>query len=81
VIRTLDIGADKPVPALRQEPEANPFLGLRGIRLGLARPDLLAAQLRAIVRVARDHRVRVMFPMVATLAELTAAVRHSRSAS
>ena len=73
VIRTLDVGADKPVPALRQEPEANPFLGLRGIRLGLARPDLLAAQLRAIVRVARDHRVRLLFPMVATREELLAA--------
>ena len=79
-VRTVDVGADKPVPALHQDPEANPFLGLRGIRLGLARPDLLDAQLRAIVRVARDHRVRVMFPMVATLAELTAATRRSRSA-
>lgn len=73
IIRTLDIGADKPLAALRQDPEANPFLGLRGLRLGLARPDLLDVQLRAIARVAADHRVRVMFPMVSTLDELLAA--------
>jgi len=73
VIRTLDVGADKPLPYLAQPPEANPFLGVRGLRLGLERPDLLAAQLRAIVRVAVDHPVRVMFPMVATLDELRAA--------
>jgi phosphocarrier protein FPr len=73
VVRTLDAGADKPLPYLDQAPEANPFLGVRGIRLGLARPDLLDAQLRALVRVAADHPVRIMFPMVATLEELRAA--------
>jgi multiphosphoryl transfer protein len=73
LIRTLDAGADKPIPYLGQDPEANPFLGVRGLRLGLARPELLAAQLRAVVRVAEaGHRVRVMFPMVATLEELLA---------
>ena len=72
-IRTLDAGADKPLPFLDQPAEANPFLGLRGIRLGLARPDLLETQLRAVVRVAADHPVRVMFPMVATLDELRVA--------
>lgn len=76
VIRTLDAGADKPVPYLRQEPEANPFLGLRGLRLGLARPDLLEPQLRAILRAARGTRIGVMFPMVATAAE----VRDARAA-
>lgn len=73
VIRTLDVGADKPLPILRQEPEANPFLGLRGLRLGLAHPELLATQLRAIARVAAEHPLRVMFPMVATLEEFRAA--------
>jgi phosphocarrier protein FPr len=73
LIRTLDAGADKPVPSLGQPPEENPFLGVRGLRLGLSRPELLTTQLRAILRVAADHPVRVMFPMVATLTELTAA--------
>ena len=45
VIRTLDAGADKPLPYLDQPPEPNPFLGVRGIRLGLERPDLLQTQL------------------------------------
>ncbi len=70
LIRTLDAGADKPLPYLGQPHEENPFLGVRGVRLGLARPELLEAQLRAIVRVAADHPVRVMFPMVATRDEL-----------
>jgi len=73
VIRTLDVGADKPLPYIAQPAEANPFLGVRGLRLGLERPELLAAQLRAILRVAADHPVRVMFPMVATLDEVRAA--------
>lgn len=73
VIRTLDVGADKPLRALHQDPEANPFLGLRGIRLGLERPELLQTQLRAIARVAADHRLRVMFPMISTTEEFLAA--------
>jgi phosphoenolpyruvate-protein phosphotransferase len=73
VVRTLDAGADKPLPFLAQPSEANPFLGVRGIRLGLERPELLDVQLRAVLRVATDHPVRVMFPMVATLEELRAA--------
>jgi multiphosphoryl transfer protein len=73
LVRTLDAGADKPVAALGQAHETNPFLGVRGIRLGLARPDLLLAQLRALLRVAHDHHVRVMFPMIATTGELAAA--------
>jgi phosphocarrier protein FPr len=72
-VRTLDVGADKPLPYLEQPAEANPFLGVRGLRLGLASPDLLRTQLRAILRVAAAHPVRVMFPMVATLDELRAA--------
>ena len=73
VVRTLDIGGDKPVPFAPQPPEANPFLGVRGLRLGLRRTDLFTAQLRAIARVAADHRISVMFPMVTTVAELLAA--------
>jgi phosphoenolpyruvate-protein phosphotransferase/dihydroxyacetone kinase phosphotransfer subunit len=73
VVRTLDAGADKPLPFLRLQAEDNPFLGVRGIRLSLARPELLRTQLRATLRVAAEHPVKVMFPMVATLDELLAA--------
>jgi multiphosphoryl transfer protein len=69
LLRTLDAGADKPIPYLAQASEENPFLGVRGIRLGLARPDLLDTQLRAVMRAARGRRLRVMFPMVATVDE------------
>jgi phosphoenolpyruvate-protein phosphotransferase len=72
VVRTLDAGADKPLPALPMPPEANPFLGVRGIRLALQRPDVLATQLRAILRVAAEHPVKAMLPMVATLSEVRA---------
>jgi phosphoenolpyruvate-protein phosphotransferase/dihydroxyacetone kinase phosphotransfer subunit len=74
VIRTLDAGADKPLPYLDQPSEPNPFLGVRGIRLGLERPDLLQTQLGAILRVAADHPLRVMFPMIATADELRVAI-------
>ena len=70
VVRTLDAGADKPLPALPMPPEANPFLGVRGIRVGLERPDLLATQLRAILRVAVEYPLKVMLPMVATAEEI-----------
>jgi phosphocarrier protein FPr len=73
VVRTLDAGADKPLPFLRQPPEDNPFLGVRGIRLGLANEELLRTQLRAIMAVAQEHPLKVMFPMVATLDEYRAA--------
>ncbi|MEJ2885178.1 phosphoenolpyruvate--protein phosphotransferase [Actinomycetospora aeridis] len=72
-LRTLDVGGDKPLDYLPMPPEANPFLGVRGLRLALARPQLLADQLQAVVRVAHDHPVDVMFPMVADVHELTAA--------
>jgi phosphocarrier protein FPr len=75
-IRTLDVGADKRLPYLEQAAEENPALGVRGLRLGLAQPEVLSIQLRAAIRVAKDHPVRIMFPMVATTAELTAA-RHA----
>jgi multiphosphoryl transfer protein len=73
IVRTLDAGADKPLPFLRQPPEDNPFLGRRGIRLSLAEPALFRTQLRAILRVAAEHPLAVMFPMVATRTELRAA--------
>jgi multiphosphoryl transfer protein len=73
VVRTLDAGADKPLPALPMPPEANPFLGVRGLRLTLERTDVLATQLRAILRVAAEHPLKVMLPMVATLDEIGAA--------
>ena len=72
-IRTLDVGADKPLPYLRSVHEDNPALGLRGIRLGLAQPEVLIAQLRAVVATARRSPVRVMFPMVSSAGEVDAA--------
>jgi phosphocarrier protein FPr len=73
IVRTLDAGADKPLRFVPQAPEDNPFLGVRGIRFGLARPELLRTQVRAILGAAAGADVRVMFPMVATLAEYRAA--------
>jgi multiphosphoryl transfer protein len=75
VLRTLDVGADKPLPYVEQHHEANPYLGERGIRLGLARPEMLETQLRAALRVAAEYPVKIMFPMVATIDEFRAAVR------
>lgn len=73
IIRTLDIGGDKEVPYLSLPAEQNPFLGVRGIRLCLARPDLFRTQLRAIYRASSTGPVKIMFPMIATLEELLAA--------
>lgn len=69
IIRTLDIGGDKPVAYLDMPPEKNPFLGERGIRLCLNRPDILRTQLRAILRAAGAGRVRIMIPMIADFDE------------
>lgn len=68
-IRTLDAGGDKPLPYLDLDVEANPYLGWRAIRICLARPDFFKLQLRAILRLAAEFPVRVMFPMIATLDE------------
>lgn len=73
VVRTLDAGGDKDIPYLRLEPEANPFLGWRAIRLCLDQPDLFKTQLRAILRASPEHDIRIMFPMIATLDEVRAA--------
>jgi len=70
IVRTMDIGGDKPVAYIHMKPEANPFLGVRGIRLCLQRPDLFREQLRAILRAAPYGNLQIMFPMVSDLAEL-----------
>jgi phosphoenolpyruvate-protein phosphotransferase len=71
ILRTLDVGADKPLPALPQPAEANPALGVRGLRLQLLRrPDLLLDQMRAALRVAAKHPLRLMLPMVSTVDEV-----------
>ena len=70
IIRTLDAGGDKSIPYLNLESETNPFLGWRAIRLCLSQPELFKTQLRAILRVAAEFPVKVMFPMIATLDEL-----------
>jgi phosphocarrier protein FPr len=69
VIRTLDVGGDKPLSYLPIAKEDNPFLGERGVRVGLNRPELLRTQLRAILRASPEGRLLVMFPMVATMTE------------
>ncbi|TIL64321.1 phosphoenolpyruvate--protein phosphotransferase [Mesorhizobium sp.] len=63
-IRTVDAGGDKPVPGFTVE-EGNPFLGLRGIRLSLARPEVFRVQIRALLRAALHGNLKVMFPMIA----------------
>lgn len=67
-IRTVDAGGDKPVPGFTVE-EGNPFLGLRGIRLSLARPQVFRVQIRALLRAAVHGSLKVMFPMIAVVEE------------
>jgi phosphoenolpyruvate-protein phosphotransferase len=74
-IRTLDVGGDKPAPYLRLPAEENPALGLRGVRISLAQPDLFRVQLRAILRVRPAGQCRIMVPMVASLTEILAVRR------
>ncbi len=73
IIRTLDIGGDKPAPYLDLPEEANPFLGWRAIRISLAMPEFFKTQLRAILRAAETGNVHVMFPMIATVEEVARA--------
>jgi phosphocarrier protein FPr len=70
IVRTLDIGGDKAVPYLDMPAEENPFLGVRGIRLCFAYPELFRTQLRAIFRAAAHGPVKIMYPMIATVADL-----------
>lgn len=72
-IRTLDAGGDKPIQGLTVPGESNPFLGLRGVRLSLARPEVFAVQLRALARAAAEGEIKVMLPMVTVPEELDAA--------
>jgi len=74
-IRTLDIGGDKPIRGLTPENETNPFLGLRGIRLTLARRDVFHTQLRALARAAPHGNLKIMLPMVTIPAEIIEAGR------
>ncbi|MGY4436301.1 phosphoenolpyruvate-protein kinase (PTS system EI component) [Bradyrhizobium sp. F1.13.1] len=69
-IRTLDAGGDKPIAGLTIDNERNPFLGLRGIRLSLARPEVFRVQLRALCRAAVHGALKVMLPMIAVPSEL-----------
>jgi len=69
VVRTMDLGGDKPPPYLDFGSEVNPFLGWRGLRVALDRQDMLRTQLRALLRAAEGRVVHLMFPMVSTLDE------------
>jgi len=70
VLRTLDIGGDKEIPYLNIPTEMNSFLGLRAIRLCFQRPDLFKPQLRAVLRASAGRNLKLMFPMIATPAEV-----------
>ena len=75
VLRTLDVGGDKEIPYLNLEKEMNPFLGERALRLCLNRPDIFKPQLRAALRAGVGHNLKIMFPMVATLSCVRAAMK------
>lgn len=70
IVRTLDVGGDKPLPGIGLSEESNPFLGLRGLRLCLDQPELFRPQVRALLRAAVGRPLKVMLPMVATAGEL-----------
>lgn len=71
VVRTLDIGGDKPLPYIRLPAEPNPFLGIRGLRLCMRQPHLLRTQFRALLRAGLYGELWIMLPMVSTLEDLT----------
>lgn len=73
VVRTLDIGGDKKLGMVALPHEDNPYLGFRAIRIGLARPEILRPQLRALLRASVYGRLAIMFPMIATIEEFQAA--------
>lgn len=72
-VRTLDAGGDKPIAGLTLDGETNPFLGVRGLRLCFARPEVFMTQLRALARAAVHGELKVMLPMVTLPGELTRA--------
>ncbi|NTW00966.1 MAG: phosphoenolpyruvate--protein phosphotransferase [Oscillochloris sp.] len=69
-VRTLDVGGDKHLPAFPLPHEENPFLGWRGLRIGLSQPEILLPQLRALLRAGASADIRIMLPMVSTVDEL-----------
>jgi phosphotransferase system enzyme I (PtsI) len=71
IVRTLDIGGDKPIAGIEFPDEENPFLGWRGIRMCLDRPDIFKRQLRALLRAAVHGNIKVMLPMVSDIGEVT----------
>ncbi len=75
IVRTLDAGGDKPIPYVEMPAEDNPFLGERGIRISLRHKDLFMTQLRAILRAAPGHQVKILLPMISSVDE----VHHSKA--
>ena len=73
IFRTLDVGGDKVLPYWQRYAEENPAMGWRAIRVSLDRPDILRQQLRALIRAAASRELRLMFPMIAEVAEFKAA--------
>ncbi|MBE7549699.1 MAG: phosphoenolpyruvate--protein phosphotransferase [Anaerolineales bacterium] len=80
VVRTLDIGGDKPLPYLDMPEEQNPFLGRRAIRLTLAEPELFQVQLRASLRAGHERNIKIMFPMIGSVSELRRCRAHFEQA-
>jgi len=80
VIRTLDIGADKQLSKINSAPEDNPALGLRGIRLSLAHPELLIDQLKGILRASLYGKTKILYPMVSSVEEIIEANGHLEKA-
>ncbi len=78
-IRLLDMGADKQPAYWKRPAEENPFLGLRGIRLALAHPEILSVQIRAILRAAAEGPVKILIPMVTDVEELREVKKMIRS--
>ena len=78
--RLIDVGGDKPLPFLRIKKETNPYLGWRGARFLLGSPDIFSAQLRALIRLTKKAKIRILFPMVVDAAqqrELSRAVKET----
>ncbi|KGT92399.1 phosphoenolpyruvate-protein phosphotransferase [Erwinia typographi] len=70
IVRTMDIGGDKDLPYMNLPKEDNPFLGWRAIRIAMDRPEILHAQLRAILRASAFGKLRIMFPMIISVEEV-----------
>jgi phosphotransferase system enzyme I (PtsI) len=77
--RMLDVGGDKPLPFLRLQKEANPFLGFRGARFLLGNPDIFSGQMRALGRLTRHGKIRILFPMIIDTEQMSSLIERSRS--